>query len=134
MMVVSRLLLVVLAAASVCGAQQQTVFLEASLPLKVLVTSPSEVALGTDGGAAVTLTGRQAITVRAPPPVQQCSQLHTSCAPRALVATLTGDQLCAVAVACAVATGCLLPPRHCAGLRLWQQAAAGRAGESRTDS
>lgn len=55
----------------------QEAFLAKSLPLTVLVTTPSEVA--SDAAKAVTLTGRQAITV---------STFHTccsSCVPAALL-------------------------------------------------
>lgn len=46
-----------------CSAQQQA-FLEQQMPLKVVVTTPSELALSESAGSAVLLTGRQAITVR----------------------------------------------------------------------
>jgi hypothetical protein len=69
------LLLVVGGASSwVCAAPQQA-FLEQQLPLRVLVTTPSQLALGVAAGqaggasgggdaGAVTLSGRQALTVR----------------------------------------------------------------------
>jgi hypothetical protein len=47
----------------VCCAQQA--FLQSQLPLKVLLATPSELASeGATAAQAVTLTGRQAITVR----------------------------------------------------------------------
>jgi hypothetical protein len=51
-----------------CG--QQEAFLQKQLPLRVLVTTPSELSSDAAEAQAVTLTGRQAITVSCP---------HTCC-------------------------------------------------------
>jgi len=63
MMRVGLILVVASIIIQLCSAQQA--FLQNQLPLKVLVTTPSELAsdAAADRAQAVTLTGRQAITV-----------------------------------------------------------------------
>jgi hypothetical protein len=66
--------LVVSILAQLCSAQQA--FLQSQLPLKVLVATPSELAsdAAASSNQAVTLTGRQAITVSS----RRCSPTSSS--------------------------------------------------------
>lgn len=63
---------------------QQEAFLQKQLPLRVLVTTPSELSSDAAEAQAVTLTGRQAITVSCP---------HTFCSSRQPAACLASSVL-----------------------------------------